>query len=297
VKETPAREALLWVCELIEGMPSEALTPLTPLSQGERGEQNQEKDTLTVVSQSFSLLSLWERRAGVVRALGQGGLIALCLFLLAVPAHAEEIRGRVQLLARGGKGPARGSDVRQAVVYYEPAGPPAARPAQEPFEMVTRRKELVPRLLVIPRGSRVRFPNQDPILHNVFSVSSPNDFDLGLYRRGPGKEKRFGEPGLVRVFCNVHHDMVAYILVLDTPYHVSPDPGGEFVLTGLPRGKGKLTVWHEQADPWTVDVELPQKTHGPLMARVQIVRPLIPAHLNKLGQSYFRSQRDRYDNR
>ncbi len=100
----------------------------------------------------------------------------------------------------------------------------------------------------------------------------------------------------MRVFCNVHHDMVAYVLVLGTPHYVSPNAQGEFVLTGLPRGPGKLTVWHEQADPWTVDVELPAKVAGPVMARVEIVRPLIPAHLNKLGQSYFRSQRDRYNN-
>src|SRR6185295_12979892 len=152
----------------------------------------------------------------------------LCFFSL--PAHAEELQGRVQLLARGGQGPARGSDVRQAVVYFEPAGAPPVRPPETAFEMVTRRKTFEPRLLVIPRGSRVRFPNADPILHNAFSVSSPNQFDLGLSSRGPGKEKRFEEPGLVRVFCNVHHDMVAYILVLDTPYHVSPNANGEFVL-------------------------------------------------------------------
>jgi len=215
--------------------------------------------------------------------------------LLALPARGEDLHGRIQLLAKGRKGPDKGSDVRQAVVWFEPAGPHPVRPAGEPFEMVTRRKELVPRVLVIPRGSRVRFPNQDPILHNVFSVSSPNQFDLGLYREGPGKEKRFEEPGLVRVYCNVHHDMVAYVLVLDTPHWVSPSAAGDFVLTGLPKGAGKLTVWHEQGDPWTGTVELPQKT--PVQVGLEIVRPLIPAHLNKQGQSYFRSQRDRYDNR
>lgn len=220
----------------------------------------------------------------------------LLLLLFCLPLHAEEIRGRVQLLAKGGKGPARGSDVRQAVVYFEPAGAPPSRLPDTPFEMVTKGKAFTPRVLVVPKGSRVRFPNQDPILHNVFSVSSPNQFDMGLYKKGPGKEKRFEEPGLVRVFCNVHHDMVAYVLVLDTAYYVSPNAQGEFVLTGLPRGPGKLTVWHEQSDPWTVDVDLPAKVAGPVMARVEIVRPLIPAHLNKLGQSYFRSQRDRYNN-
>ncbi|MFL6200912.1 MAG: hypothetical protein ACJ76J_17200 [Thermoanaerobaculia bacterium] len=222
--------------------------------------------------------------------------VCLLAFLLALPLHGEEIRGRIDLLAKGGKGPARGSDVRQAVVYFEPASPPPVRPSEAPLEMVTRRKELVPRVLVVPKGSRVRFPNQDPILHNVFSVSPPNQFDLGLYRLGPGKEKRFEEPGLVRVYCNVHHDMVAYILVLDTPYYVSPNAAGEFVLTGVPRGPGKLTVWHEQTEPWTVNAD-PAKVAAPVVARVEVVRPLIPAHLNKLGQSYFRSQRDRYNNR
>jgi hypothetical protein len=223
----------------------------------------------------------------------------LLLALLAFPLHAEEIRGRIDLLAKGGKGSARGSDVRQAVVYFEPAHPQSLQPvhpAETPLEMVTRRKELVPRVLVVPKGGRVRFPNQDPILHNVFSVSAPNQFDLGLYRQGPGKEKRFEEAGLVRVYCNVHHEMVAYILVLDTPYYISPNAAGEFVLTGLPRGPGKLTVWHEQAEPWTVDVD-PSKGDAPVVARVEVVRPRIPAHLNKLGQSYFRSQRDRYNNR
>jgi plastocyanin len=221
--------------------------------------------------------------------------VLVVLAVLALPARAEDLHGRIQLLAKGKKGPDRASDVRQAVVYFEPASPQPVRPAAEPLEMVTKRKELVPRVLVIPRGSRVRFPNQDPILHNVFSVSTPNQFDLGLYREGPGKEKRFEQPGLVRVYCNVHHDMVAYILVLDTPYFASPAAGGEFVLTGLPMGAGKLTVWHEQADPWTTLVETSQKT--PLQVGLEIVRPLIPAHLNKQGQSYFRSQRDRYDNR
>lgn len=220
---------------------------------------------------------------------------ALALWLLCVsPVLADDLHGHIQLLAKGGKGPAKGSDVRQAVVYFEPANPQAVKASEKPFEMVTRRKELVPRLLVIPRGSKVRFPNEDPILHNVFSVSAPNQFDFGLVEQGPGKEKRFEHPGLVRVYCNVHHDMVAYILVLDTPFHATPDANGEFAFLGLPRGKGKLTVWHEQADPVTLDVELPQK--GPLTVGLQIVRPLIPSHLNKLGKSYFRSG-DRYENR
>jgi plastocyanin len=185
--------------------------------------------------------------------------------------------------------------VRQAVVYFEPAAGGSVRAAAAPFDMVTQKKQFLPRVLAVPKGSRVRFPNQDPILHNVFSVSPENAFDMGLYKKGPGKERRFDNPGVVRVYCNVHHDMVAYLLVLETPFSTAPNAQGEFVLTGLPRGRGKLTVWHEQAEAQAVEVELPRAE--PLLARVEIVRPTLPPHLNKLGQSYFRSQRDRYNNR
>jgi len=230
-------------------------------------------------------MSFWRRCAGRSE---------LLLFLLfALPAAAEELRGTVQLLAKGGKGPARGTDVRQAVVYWEPAGGAAARPPEAPLLMKTQRKQFVPRVLVVPRGGRVRFSNEDPILHNAFSVSPGNAFDLGFTRTGPGKEQRFSEPGVVRVFCNVHHDMVAYILVVETPYVISPGADGSFVLSGVPKGPGRLTVWHEQADPWTADLQLPQQK--PVAARVEVVRPRVPPHLNKTGQSYFQSGRDRYN--
>jgi plastocyanin len=220
--------------------------------------------------------------------------IACLLLLAAVPLAAEEVHGRVELLAKGGKGPAKGSDVRQTVVSFEPASAPARHPPETPFQMVTRQKEIVPRVLAIPRGSRVRFPNDDPILHNVFSVSAGNAFDLGLYKNGPGKEKTFTTPGVVRVYCNVHPSMVASILVLDTPYFTSPSADGVFVLSGLPRGPGKLTVWSEQADPWTVSIELPGVGPAPITARIEVTRPQAPPHLDKDGKSYFTTGRDGY---
>ncbi|MES1245620.1 MAG: hypothetical protein ABUT39_28700 [Acidobacteriota bacterium] len=219
-------------------------------------------------------------------------LVPILLLLLAVPTAAEDLRGRVQLLAKGGKGPAKGVDVRQALVWFEPSGGAAVRPPSAPFVMTTKDKQFVPRVLTVPKGGRVVFPNQDVILHNVFSVSPGNAFDLGLYKRGPGKEATFKEAGLVRVFCNVHHAMVAYVWVMDTPFLANPGADGSFVLTGLPRGPGKLTVWHEQADPVMIDVKA---LADPVVARVEIVRPRVPAHLDKAGKSYFGAQRDRYN--
>jgi plastocyanin len=218
-------------------------------------------------------------------------LVLVLMLLLAVPGAAEELRGRLQLVGKGGKGPARGSDVRQALVWFEPASGVPAQP--KTFVMTTRDKQFVPRTLTIPVGSRVRFPNEDVILHNVFSVSGGNSFDLGLYRRGAGKEQKFDRPGLVRVFCNVHHSMVGYILVLESPYVATPDSEGRFALTGLPKGPGRLTVWHEQAEPASMDVQVPRAE--PLAPRLEIVRPRIPPHLNKSGKSY--STRDTYNQR
>jgi len=229
----------------------------------------------------------------VLVALALGAAAAAAATAGAAPLAAEELAGRLVLLAKDGKSPARGSDARQAVVYYEPetaarAGR-APKPPEAPFQLLTKGKEFTPHVLPVPVGSRVQFPNQDPILHNVFSVSPGNSFDLGIYRVGPPKEKRFEHPGVVRVFCNVHQAMVAYILVLDTPFYASPAADGTFRLTGLPKGAGKLTVWHEQAEPWSVELALPvEEGAPPVQAKLVVVRPKLPPHLNKTGEAYTR---------
>jgi plastocyanin len=218
-------------------------------------------------------------------------LAAAALLAGAPPLAAEELGGHLVLLAKDGKGPARGADPVQAVVYFEPEAaahaPHAAKEPEAPYQLLTKHKEFFPHVLAVPVGSRVQFPNQDPILHNVFSVSPGNAFDLGIYRVGPPKEKRFEQAGLVRVYCNVHQAMAAYILVLDTPFYVSPAADGSFRLTGLPKGPGKLTVWHEQADPWSIELTLPLAEGAPpVQARLVVVRPKLPLHLNKSGEAY-----------
>jgi hypothetical protein len=219
-----------------------------------------------------------------------GAAVAAAAAAGPAPLRAEELSGRLDLVAKDGKGPARGSDPRQAVVYFEPAsGLHVPKPPETPFRLATHNKEFSPHILAVPVGSRVQFPNQDPILHNVFSVSPGNAFDLGIYRTGPPKEKRFDSPGLVRVYCNVHQSMVAYILVLDTAHSTSPGADGSFRLTGLPKGSGKLTVWHEQADPWSTQLTLPLAEDAPpVAARLVVVRPKLAPHLNKTGESYSR---------
>ena len=209
--------------------------------------------------------------------------------LLAVPVFCAagmpgqppaELRGTVELV-QDGKRLTQGA--QEAVVFFAPDRGGSVAPGK-PVEMVTLRKEFQPRLLVVPVGTKVRFPNQDPILHNVFSVSPGNAFDVGLYKKGIGKEVTLREPGLVRVFCNVHQSMTGYVLVVDTPHSVSPDARGGFHLTGLPPGPGTLSIWHERGELLTQQVTVPSA--APLRISLPVSRPRVPRHLNKFGKAY-----------
>jgi plastocyanin len=171
----------------------------------------------------------------------------------------------------------------EAVVYFTPDRG-AKVEAGKPVEIVTVRKEFKPRLLVVTAGTKVRFPNQDPILHNVFSVSGANAFDVGLYGKGPGKEVVFREPGIVRVFCNVHQSMTAYVLVLGTSWSATPDATGAFKLTGLPNGPGTLSAWHERGETVSRPITLPST--APQRLSLAVSKPRVPRHLNKFGKAY-----------
>jgi plastocyanin len=202
------------------------------------------------------------------------------------PAH--RLSGRLVVTEKGT--PADPSiDLTQAAVWYEPdEGFAPARPVTA--EMSTVKKQFTPKVLVVPVGSSVHFVNQDPILHNAFSVSGHNAFDLGLVGAGKGKSVLFREAGLVRVFCNVHHAMFGHVLVVATPYVARPARDGAFVLAGLPSGGGRLHFWHERTEPSERRVEIPRT--GDLRLEAPITLPSVPPHKNKFGRSYSRGAYD-----
>jgi plastocyanin len=180
-------------------------------------------------------------------------------------------------------------DLRDGAVWFEPDGGGSA-PRPRRAEMVTMKKQFTPQLVVVPVGSTVAFPNQDPILHNVFSVSGKNRFDLGLLGAGKGKSVVFRESGLVRVFCNVHHAMFANVLVVATPHYARIGKDGSFRIDGVPRSKGKLHFWHARSEPLQRALAVPAPNELRLELPITLAR--VPAHKNKLGKSYARGAYD-----
>ncbi len=205
-------------------------------------------------------------------------------------AATGQLQGRVQLMNRRGTKPARSVSTEDVLVFFvsdDKSAASASHGAAPKYQMATVNKAYTPRVLAIPKGAEVHFPNQDRILHNVFSVSGKNRFDLDLYGDGESRSHSFDESGLVRVFCNVHRDMVGFLWVLDTRFSARPANDGTFSLEGLPLGPGKLTVWHERAEPYEVDVSISsseQAMQGPIDLR--ITRPRLPSHTRKDGSVY-----------
>jgi hypothetical protein len=135
-------------------------------------------------------------------------------------------------------------------------------------------------------GSTVNFPNLDPFNHNVFSLSEPNGFDLGLYGRGETQSKRFARPGLVRVYCNIHPRMSGFVVVRENAWFTQPGSDGRFTIPNVPPGGYTLKVWHERGPEATQEITVPAGG----LAGVEIVMDASAyrwaQHRNKHGQEY-----------
>jgi hypothetical protein len=106
-------------------------------------------------------------------------------------------------------------------------------------------------------GSTVSFPNFDPIYHNVFSLSKTKAFDLGLYKSGETRDVKLDKPGIIRLGCNLHASMSAYLVVVDAPNYVIPDADGKFSFKSLAPGKYKVQAWNERSgEPTASEIEI-----------------------------------------
>jgi plastocyanin len=132
------------------------------------------------------------------------------------------------------------------VIVYVDEVRTASAAAKVTARVSQRDEEFIPRLTAVTVGSTVEFPNDDPFFHNVFSLSKARTFDLGRYPSGTSKAVTFGKPGLVKVFCHLHSQMTALIMVLSHPWFVIPEDDGRFTLPPLPAGELTVVAWHER---------------------------------------------------
>jgi plastocyanin len=201
-------------------------------------------------------------------------LAILCLALAPVrirgAAATGTIRGRVDvrrpapLMERrptvsglGATARPMATDSMRSVVYLETA-PRGAFEQYEPAHAIMdqRNETFAPHVLAITTGTIVDFPNSDRIYHNVFSLSKTRSFDLGRYAVGRSKSVRFDRPGIVRVFCEIHSHMSAFILVFSHPFFTMTDTEGRYRLDNVPPGTYTVVAWHEGdfSDPTSVTV-------------------------------------------
>jgi plastocyanin len=171
--------------------------------------------------------------------------------------------------------PSRQEELKNVVIYLEPAPPGVAARSPAASHPVMKQEGLtfVPHVLPVLKGATVEFPNEDPIFHNVFSLSKASSFDLGRYPRGASKSVRFDEPGIVKVFCHIHSDMSAVIIVLDNPFFTAPDTEGRFQIDGIPSGDYRAVGWHERSRPQVLKVRIEPGQASVLNFRIPLTEP------------------------
>lgn len=162
------------------------------------------------------------------------------------------------------------SELRHVVIYVKDAPKVAVEPTRA--EIRQRNENFVPRVVAVTVGSTVDFPNDDPIYHNVFSLSRTKTFDLGRFPKGKSRGERFDKAGVVKVFCQIHSHMSATVLVFDHPWFAIPDDQGNFDLSGVPPGMHQITAWHERLG----DTTLPLRVEPGKPATIDFVLP-VPA--------------------
>lgn len=159
------------------------------------------------------------------------------------------------------------------------------------LQLVQKNKSFQPHLLIVPVGSLVEFPNRDPFFHNVFSLFDGKRFDLGLYEAGATNSVRFDRVGVSFLFCNIHPEMSAVVIAVDTPYFGTTDSSGNIAIPNVPDGKYELHVWYERSLPEDlkpltklISVLSTSKDLGTIKVREN--PNASSAHKNKYGQDY-----------
>jgi plastocyanin len=195
----------------------------------------------------------------------------------------------------------RTKDASKLVAWLTPLGTtgapaiPQQQPSQIP-QLVQKDKSFQPSLLVIPAGGKVEFPNRDPFFHNVFSLFDGKRFDLGLYESGTTRFVQFDKPGISFIFCNIHAQMHAVVIALDTPYYAISNARGEIDIRDVAPGRYQMHFFHPSVSPETLlaaEHEITVTSNDTFLGTLILSESdLELAHKNKYGRDYDRPDPD-----
>ena len=224
-------------------------------------------------------------------------LVLLGLFLCCCDLRAQGItvKGHITLEASRG----RAADKSSAVIWLNPLNPRSQSPSvgdppfPEHFRLTQKDKKFVPHILVVPVGAVVDFPNDDPFFHNVFSLFDGKRFDLGLYEAGTTRAVTFNAPGVCYIFCNIHPEMSAVVIVSESSYYAMSIPGSDFAIGNVPSGRYQLNVWYERCLPQTLkslsrEVDISPSSFSVGEVRLVQSGDLLAKHKNLYGRDYGR---------
>jgi len=218
--------------------------------------------------------------------------VALPALLCALAVHcvAQGVTVTGNVTTYGGTTTARSV----SVVWFTPVPQTVGDPVPvQPVHSVLRQrnKSFEPHLLVVTKGSTVDFPNLDPWFHNVFSLFNGKKFDLGLYEAGTSRTVHFDREGVSYIFCNIHPEMSAVVVVVSSPYYTVVNKSGEFSIASVPPGRYSLHVWSENALPETLaglsrQVEIGDAPQSLGTLRIRESEGAMTQHKNKYGREY-----------
>lgn len=206
------------------------------------------------------------------------------LLMQALPLRATDVSAH--LLTKTN----RSNELPAAVIWLKPihdSSSTSVTPGH--FTLTQRNKTFLPHLLVVPVGSSVTFPNDDPFFHNVFSLFDGRRFDLGLYEAGSSRSVVFSREGVSYIFCNIHSEMSAVIIALKTPLYSIANPKGVFQIAGVPEGDYDLHIWIEGQRQNALDKET-RRIHvsgdRQNLGEISSDQPEREPHRNKFGKPY-----------
>ncbi len=219
-------------------------------------------------------------------------VLALTLAILpASPFLAQDFHAKVTVRRTPAGDKAAGN--ANVVAWLTPMGVSPPRPPVVHPRLVQKNKRFEPHLLVVPIGTVVEFPNQDPFFHNVFSLYKGKRFDLGLYEAGSSRSVRFDRPGVSFIFCNIHPEMSAVVVALGTPYYGISNNAGKVHIRNVPVGRYRLEVWYERSSPEALgrlarQISIPGDGPPTALEVPEVIAASVP-HKNKYGADYDKS--------